>query len=151
MFRPATNIFVTLVLLVAMALAGVVPASGACNETGNQCGSKQCCGACCTKSSEPTNSCCSTSTQVPSTRVPSTQVPSTRARVCHCSVENERPATPPERRGSDERNDARRAERMASVIFVSDDESRVRFIEDATLSSILSASHRQAVLCRWLI
>ena len=136
MFRLSTRSYLSLTLLAAMALSSVAAQTRACGGQKIDGTSKQCCGACCV-SDELVDSCCSTAR---------------RPRVCRCSVENQRPATPrQERRPSDQRDDARRTESTATVIFVGHDESPERFAEDATLFSGLPTSRLQAVLCRWLI
>lgn len=131
MFRPVTNIL-SLVLIVATTLAGVTPAIGVCESTH---GSKQCCGHCQATLSEARSTCCSKSAE---------------PQACQCSVDQERPATPQERRTSDERTEARHAKCMVTVLHVGDDQSPTPAIEDATLLSSQPKSRRQAVLCRWL-
>jgi len=135
MFRPASKIL-SLVLIAATTLMGVAPATGTCESTGRERGSKHCCGHCGATSSEARPTCCSKSAQ---------------PQACQCSVDGERPAAPQERRSSDEQNDARRAEFVAAVLFVGDNEPPVQAIEDATLLSSQPTLRRQAVLCRWLI
>jgi hypothetical protein len=135
MFRPASKIL-SLVLIAATTLVGVAPGTSACDATGRERASKHCCGVCCAKLSEARHSCCSKSLQ---------------SQACQCSVDQERPATPRERRSSDERNDVRRAEFVADVLFVDGDERPARAIQDATLLSSQPTLRRQAVLCRWLI
>ena len=136
MFRLSTRFYLSLTLFAAMALSSVVPQMRVCAGTEINGTSKQCCGAC-DISDEQVDSCCS------SVKL---------HRVCRCSVENQRPAAPrQERRPSDQRDDARRAEGTATVIFVGHDEFLERFAEDATLFSGLPTSGLQAVLCRWLI
>jgi len=142
MFRFSTHSLVSWTLplvswtlLVTIALASVVPAEGACDVKGGQCGSKQCCGACCTEADAAEKSCCEAATP---------------SRVCRCSAENDRPATPLERRSSGERENARLGESLAAAIFV-DDDNQTQRTEDVSLFSFLPSPCRQAVLCRWLI
>jgi hypothetical protein len=136
MFPPAISCILSLALMVATALTGVVHNFGACEVVGAQCGSSQCCGGCSVKTRESKHACCSTPKH---------------SQACRCSAENGRPAAPDERRPSDERDDIRRAESAMAILFVFNDEVRTLLIEDATLFSSLSATRRQAVLCCWLI
>lgn len=131
MFQSASNIL-SLLLIVATTLVGITPAVGVCES---KRGAKQCCGRCQANPSEASSTCCSKSA---------------KPQACQCSVEQERPATPQERRTSDERNNARRAECMAVVLPSGDDQPPAPAIEDAALLSSQPESRRQAVLCRWL-
>jgi hypothetical protein len=135
MIRPARKI-VTLVLIATTALTGVVPAIGVCGTITCERGSKQRCGGCCGKSSESANACCSKPAQ---------------PLVCHCSVDEERPAAPQERRSSDERDAARRVVCLLAVVLVADERPSTQPIVDVTFFSSLPSLRRQAVLCRWLI
>jgi hypothetical protein len=135
MFRPASKIF-SLVLIAATTLVGAVPVTGACDATGRERGSKHCCGVCCAELSEARHSCCSKSLQ---------------SQICQCSVDQGRPATPGERRTSDERNEARRIQCVAAVLFVDGDEQPAHAVQDASLRSSPPTLRRQAVLCHWLI
>ena len=135
MFHSVKPPVISFVLVVATILAGVVPVAGACEMSSVQCGVKQCRRACCTKTIEPADLCCSTFSQL---------------QACRCSVENQRPATPQERRTSDERDASRRAGGTLAVIFVGDDEILTLPIKDGPLFSSLPATRRQAILCLWL-
>jgi hypothetical protein len=135
MFRFAANPFVSFALIAATAFAGVVPVVGACTAKEIQCGAEQCCNTCCTGPDVSAQTCCSKVIQ---------------SHGCRCSVENERPATPQERRTSDERNNVRLVQSVVAAVFVADDESRLQLTDDATLYPFLPTSRRQAVLCRWL-
>ena len=135
MFRFAITTLL-LALVVATPCVGAVPATGACAAMGHERGSGQCCGICCEKLSEARRTCCSKSVKPQS---------------CQCSVDRERPAVPQERRSSDERNDSRRAESVAAVLFVRDEEPPVQAIGDVSLLSSQPSLRRQAILCRWLI
>lgn len=135
MFRFAITTLL-LALVAATSFVGAVPATSVCAATGQECGSGQCCGVCCEKLSEARRTCCSKPV---------------KPQNCQCSVNRERPAVPQERRPSDERNDARRAESVAAVLFVHDDEPPVQAIGNASLLSSQPSLRRQAIFCRWLI
>lgn len=129
MFQFLTNSLISLVLIVAVTLSGVVPVIGA----GNQCGSEQCCR---TRSDEAVQSCCSTPTH---------------PHICQCSVKNKRPPTPVENRTSDKRDLSRRADCVAVASVVCVRESQTHSPRDATLFSFQPIPRQQAVLCCWLI
>lgn len=135
MFRPVKRPFVSLVLIAATALLGIVPAVGACESGVAKCSSNRCCGNFCARATEATHACCRASA---------------KPQTCRCSVDEERPAVPCERQSRDERNDARRVEVAMAVLFVLKDEVWTSTTEDAALFSSLPATRRQAVLCRWL-
>ena len=132
MFRFAITTLL-LALVAATSYLGVGPAIGTCAAMGHERGSNQCC---CAKSSEARRTCCSMSVQ---------------SQRCQCSVNRECPAVPQEQRPSDERNESRRAESVAAVLFVHKDEPPVQAIGDASLLSSPPLLRRQAILCRWLI
>ena len=131
MFRPQRNVF-SLVLIAATACGSVVPANDVCNSTHE---AKRCCGHCGADQSEARSTCCSKSAE---------------PQACKCSVDQERPATPQERRNPDERENTRRAECAVTVTPVGDDHSPPQSVEDSALLSSQSQPRRQAVLCRWL-
>lgn len=131
MFWPQSNIL-SLVLITAIACGGVVPANEVCNSTQEV---KRCCGHCGANQSEARSTCCSKSTE---------------PQACKCSVDQERPATPQERRNPDERENTRRAECVVTVTPVGNNHSLPQSIEDGVLLSSQSQPRRQALLCRWL-
>ncbi len=136
MFRPVTKTISSIALIAAMALAGIVPATSACESNGRRCDSKLCCGVCCSQPSESMQACCSTPKQL---------------QTCRCSVEQQRPTAPPERRNCDLRGDSCRAACVTVGFLVGDDYTPTLLAKDATLFSFPATTRRQAVLCRWLI
>jgi hypothetical protein len=126
----------TLVLIAAMSLAGVVPASGTCEVTGRERGAKQCCGVCCTPATPASHSCCAKTVQT---------------QACQCTVEQERPTAPQEPRTSGEQTQVRLVKCLATVLFVADEQSPIQAIEDASLQSRTPKLRRQTLLCRWLV
>lgn len=135
MFRPARK-FLLCVLIAATALAGGVPATGACAAKGSICKSKTCCGVGCTKPSESVMSCCGLKTE---------------SLTCRCSARNEHPAASHERRASDVRSDLRNAEARPTMITLRCDGLNSSAGQEASLFSFLPNPRRQAVLCCWLI
>ena len=130
MFRLARTIL-SLLLIAATALVSVAPEAGACGAMGRGRESKRCCcaggssAACCTASAPRAG--------------------------CQCAVDQERPATPPQRQTSDDRNDARQIECVAILPFADKDEHTADAAQDVSLLSSQPALRRQAILCRWLI
>jgi hypothetical protein len=130
-----TKSSVSAVLIAAIAIAGFGPAVGTCEATDGACGTKSCHTACCISPDKPVRACCS--------------APAT-TRVCRCSVENQRPATPSEKRAPEKRDDSIRGVYGAMAFDVRVAEPQARSTVDASLSSSLTTPHQQAVLCRWL-
>lgn len=130
MNRPM-RLAISLLLIVAMTVLAIAPAVGVC-ET--KAGSKKCCGHCVGESGPA--SCCS--------KAP------LQAR-CRCSVGQERPAPPQERRTSDERLEARRVVCLVTVLFGDNEVLHAQGRHDATLLPGQLHLSRQVLLCRWLI
>ena len=131
MFR-STHKILTLILMAATSLLGVVPAIGTCHMAGREGGSK----SCCEKRNQVKFTCCSPFTQV---------------HTCQCSVDPERPTPPHERPPTDERLNALRVEAVESDLVVGDNKLRSPSLEDASLHSSLPHSRWQAILGHWLI
>ena len=134
MFQFAPNVL-SLLLIVATTCMGMAPAGAPCVAADREPPSKSCCGLCCATESAASRTCCARSEEL---------------NVCTCLADEERPATPRERRGSDER-DARRAEWMATATVIHVTGPQIRVIQDGLAFSFLSYARHQAVLCRWLI
>ena len=134
MFQFAPNVL-SLLLIVATTCMGMAPAGAPCAAADREPPSKSCCGLCCATDSAASRTCCARSEEL---------------NVCTCLADEERPATPRERRGSDER-DARRAEWMATAAVIDVAESHIRVTQDGPVFSSLFHARHQAVLCRWLI
>lgn len=135
MLRRLHSTAVSSMLLLALVSANLSPSIRLCEVSCGPNTSMQCCGACCTSAREEAATCCSTVKE---------------QSVCTCLVEKERPATPPERRNSDVRDDLRLAQGSVTEVFVGNEQTLLFTAQDAT-SGLSSPSIRcQAVLCRWL-
>ena len=126
----------SLVLIATMSFMDIVLVTGACEASRCALASAPCCGACCTHAGCANQACCSESAE-----------PS----ACQCSVDQKRPAAPPERSGGDEQKVGRRLVCEVATCFLPNDAPRLWTAQDASLLSSLPASRRQADLCRWLI
>ena len=134
MFRFAMNRVILIMLMATSAFAGLRPPIATCATMCNRRGSDTCCG-CCDQKRDSQASCCAKAST---------------ARACRCSVDDERPTVPRERRNSDGREECRFAETASVVVSVSDDSLRTRSSVDASLLLSLPSPCGQAVLCRWL-
>jgi len=132
MFRHQSNIL-SLVLITATTCVGVVPTTEVCNSAQEV---KRCCGNCGANQSEVSSTCCSKSAE---------------PQACTCLVDQERPATPQERRNPDERENTRRAKCVVTPTPVGDFHSPPQSAEEDKRLLSQSQPRGQAVLCRWLI
>jgi hypothetical protein len=137
MFRCLSKPAIPLLLATLMAAAGGMPVQrSACGLRQSAPMSKECKQACCAKAATTAASCCSKPIRV--------------AQPCHCSVQNERPVTPPTSRRTSELQTVRLAEYVAAEIVVRVADRAPRTGTE-TLSLCSPSLRQQAVLCRWLI
>ena len=131
MNRPSRHCC-SVLLTLATLLAGVVPVDGRCLESRNGT-QADCC--CCTQPAKGSRACC----QNPASTV-----------TCSCSVGQERPAVPRERRSANEQVDVRVVQWVTSVMPTADvRHRRPDFATASTISLSSSTLRHLAVLCRW--
>jgi len=133
MFKPCRKLFV-LPLMLALLFASTVPAVGSC-KTKADCRAKgvSCC--CCTNAVTSSHPCCTKSAQ---------------AHVCRCSVNDGPPATPVQRRSSDERVELASTGHAVPSVRMTTAVGLILLLTDRLHSDFWHSTLRHlAVLCCW--
>ncbi len=123
-------------LAAVVALAGWMPAAGACGSKVSRCRAKQCdCGCCCSNPATTLRACCGRKKEV---------------RPCCCSTGSHEPAAPEPRSSNGEQNDVRPAATTSAARAEFEDDRSMPSAERARLLAPPPGRPLQTILCRWL-